>query len=265
MVVYFSLLALLGLTLYAVVAVYQTGISRHRLNLPLRQALRIVQLSDMHLGPYIGWGSLQRWLALANAERPDVVVITGDIFDRWFRGNRQKVIQQLATLQAPLGVYVVWGNHEYKLRLELLEFTEALEAVGIRVLLNDGVKLREDVFLAGVDDLRMGKPSLVAALRKQPREACTILLSHSPDILPYVPIRVNLVLCGHTHGGQIRLPLLGALITSSRYGQRYAMGWVEAPVKAYISRGLGVSTIPLRLNCPSELVVFDVLPHTQTA
>jgi predicted MPP superfamily phosphohydrolase len=73
---------------------------------------------------------------------------------------------------------------------------------------------------------------------------------------------VSLALAGHTHGGQVRLPFIGAPVTSSEYGQRFAQGWVHDPVRAYISRGLGVTAIPVRLLCPAELVILDLLPAT---
>ena len=100
------------------------------------------------------------------------------------------------------------------------------------------------------------------ALRDRPLEAACLLLAHNPDSLPHVPLSVDLALCGHTHGGQIRLPGWGPVFTSSEHGQRFASGWVEEPGVAlgYVSRGLGTVILPARLNCAAELAVFDLVP-----
>jgi predicted MPP superfamily phosphohydrolase len=112
-----------------------------------------------------------------------------------------------------------------------------------------------------VDDFKMGRPDLAATLQGIPSGIATLLLTHNPDQLPELARdQVSLALAGHTHGGQVRLPLVGALITSSDSGQRFAQGWVDDPVRAYTSRGLGVTALPVRLFCPPELAVFDLQP-----
>jgi len=170
------------------------------------------------------------------------------------------LVAELARLHAPLGVLAVWGNHDRSRFRRMDAFAAALEGAGIRVLVNEGVAVRADLHVAGLDDFRVGRPDLEATLAGRPATGTTLLLSHNPDVLPTVPLDVGLTLSGHTHGGQVVLPGVGALYTSSQYGDRFLAGWVEGPARGYVSRGLGVSSLPVRVNCPAELTVLDLAP-----
>ncbi|BDP42395.1 putative metallophosphoesterase [Deinococcus aetherius] len=266
-------LGLSALTGVALAQAYTFEVNHHRHELPgLRSPLRVVQLSDLHYGPYMGRGSVRGWVDAALALRPDVVLVTGDFVDRRGTSSLEPLFEELARLRAPLGVWGVWGNHDlaYLRRAAHREgrsteaareaFAGKLRRAGIRILRNEGAPLREDVFLAGVDDLRRGEVRLEAALSQAPAGGAVLLMSHTPDLLPEVPGRVGLSLCGHTHGGQVCLPLVGPLVTSSRFGRRFASGFVQGPAPGFVSRGLGVTTLPFRLNCPPEVVVFDFVP-----
>lgn len=105
-----------------------------------------------------------------------------------------------------------------------------------------------------------GRPDLRAALRERPAGSACPLASHNPDALPLVPIGVDLTLSGHTHGGQVVLPWIGAPFSSSRYGNRFLAGWVEGPARGYVSHGLGFSALPLRLDSPAELTLVELRP-----
>lgn len=241
--------------------VYHALVTRHRLALPkLHAPLKIVQLSDLHYGPFIREGSVRAWVAQAQAEAADLIVITGDVVDQELRRPLGPLTEALAGLSAPLGVWACLGNHDRVRFSDPHPLEEALAGAGIPLLVNRGVSLRDDLYLAGVDDYGTGEPSLEAALQDLPRRAASVLLCHQPDYLPEMPFGVDLTLIGHTHGGQIKLPVIGALYTSSRYGDLYAEGWVRQPDKVYVSRGLGVSTLPVRFNCPAELAVFELMP-----
>ncbi len=247
---------------------YRFRVTRHRRTLPkLNKPLRVAQLSDLHTGPFIGYTALREWVSAANAERPDLIVITGDFVDQWFGRDLATLERVLLDLRAPLGVWGVWGNHDHARfagNMERLE--QPLNRAGIQILNNRGVALRDDLYLAGVDDVQNGTPDVSLALRNRPLGAACLLLAHNPDFIPQVPQHgpqeVDLTLCGHTHGGQIHLPGWGPVFTSSAYGQRFAAGWMEEPGVAlgYVSRGLGTVILPARLNCSAELVVFDLLP-----
>lgn len=250
---------------------YEVNRYRHALS-GLGSPLRVVLLTDLHYGLYIGRRSVRAWVETALALRPDAVLITGDFVDRDGALPLPPLFAELARLRAPLGVWGVWGNHDlgFFARTARREgqapatvrgaFEERLRQAGVRVLCNAGVALRDDLFLAGVDDLRRGDARLAAALGQAPAGSAVLLLSHNPDLLPEVPGRVGLTLCGHTHGGQVCLPLAGPVVTSSRFGRRFAAGFVRGPAPGFVSRGLGVTTVPFRWNCPPEVVAFDFVP-----
>lgn len=222
-------------------------------------------MSDLHVGFWIRRGSLERWVKAVADEQPEVVVITGDLTDSARRNQVLPHLGALTGLKAPLGVWAVWGNHDYRFNnyssKDLSQLQGYLGQVGIQVLKNRGTPLRDDVYLAGVDDWWEGEPDVRTALGGKHNGAACVLLSHNPDFLYEVPKTVDLTLCGHTHGGQIVLPGYGPTFTSSKYKQKFAGGWVEDPVPGFISRGLGVASIPLRVNCPAELVVHQLMPE----
>ncbi len=259
--------------------VYRFVISEHSLPLPgLTAPVRVAQLSDLHYGLFIGRASVRRWVDAALAVRADLIVITGDFLDSSLnpRGHAG-LLAELSRLRAPLGVYGVWGNHDWtslNTGATRRAFAGNLREAGVRLINNAGLQLRDDLYLAGVDDWWFGEQDLGAALGGY-RGGATVLLAHNPDYLPYVPARVDLTLTGHTHGGQVRLPGLGPVYRSTL--GRKVQGWVRgdevavsdaegkpgvqhAGALGFVSRGLGVTAVPLRLNCPPEVVVLDLLP-----
>ncbi|MFC4452623.1 metallophosphoesterase [Deinococcus sonorensis] len=275
-----TLFTLLGGTLlYALSGAYRFRVSREAVPLRgLTTPLRVVQLSDLHYGNFIGARTVRRWVDAVLQEQPELIVITGDFLDSGM-GLRRKdqLLRELARLSAPLGVYAVYGNHDWtslNTQAARASFARRLEEVGIQVINNAGVQLRPDLYLAGTDDWWFGNQD-TAAMMAGYQGGAALLLSHNPDFLPNVPPQISLTLCGHTHGGQVQLPLLGAVKRASLYGTRFLEGWVNtAPaqpsaadgsiprtpprtIRGYISHGLGVTGVPLRLACPAELTVFD--------
>jgi uncharacterized protein len=244
--------------------------SSHTVALPgLQKPLRLVQLSDLHFGPYVSLMRVRAWVSAAMQQKPDLIVITGDIVDTITPISDQEILAlELAKLQAPLGVFAILGNHDYFFFYPRAKHKEAgtpemvqrFEAAGLKYLTNTGVQVREDVFLAGVDDLWKGTPDLIKALEQRPDTGASLLLCHNPDLLPQVPATVGLTLCGHTHGGQVRLPFDIGLLSVSKYGERFQKGFVEAPAKAFISRGLGTTGPPIRTFCNAELVTLELVP-----
>lgn len=228
----------------------------------LRRGVRLAFLTDLHLGPYMGRKQLTEWVEATSALEPDLVVLGGDLVDQMYSGDLSEVVELLSQLTAPLGVHAVLGNHDRTKYRNLAPLEAALEAAGVVLLRNEGTLLREDLYLAGIDDWRTGHPDAERALRDAPAtgRAARLFVSHNPDAIPHLPEGIDLLLAGHTHGGQIRLPLIGPLVTSSEYGRRFAEGWVDAPMPAFVSRGLGVSMLPIRLFCPPELVLLELQP-----
>lgn len=253
---------LLGLR--ATAAAYSFERPRYRRTVRgLKRGVRLAFLTDLHLGPYMGRRQLEEWVEATAALAPDLVLFGGDLVDQMYGGDLREVVELLPQLRSPLGVYAVLGNHDrtkYR-RLDLLK--EALDAAGVKLLINEGALIRDDLYLAGLDDWRTGHPDAERALAAAPvggDPAARVLVSHNPDAIPHLPNGIDLLLAGHTHGGQVRLPLIGPLVTSSEYGRRFAEGWVDAPMPAFVSRGLGVSMLPFRLLCPPELVLLELQP-----
>jgi predicted MPP superfamily phosphohydrolase len=217
--------------------------------------LTVAFLTDIHHGPYTPIEYVQAVVRTTLTLQPDLIVLGGDYSHR---GGQYiaPCFEALAGLQAPLGVYGVFGNHDYWNGAD--ETRQAMGSAGVRELTNDGVWLSrggERFRLAGVDDLWAGRPDLDAAVGDaRPDDSC-LLVSHNPDLAETLrDRRVGLMLSGHTHGGQVVFPSGGAPYTSSRYGQKYLYGLVQAPVtRVFVSRGLGTTHLPVRVGSRPEI------------
>lgn len=282
-----ALLALAGLGVVgagglAVGSTYQFQINRYRrVLLGLDRPMRVVQLSDLHYGPWVHAASVQAWVQATNDEQPDLIVITGDLIESGLRLDWLKGIYQAATpdlddllatlgeLQAPLGVYSIWGNHDNGVQESKRYLAQRLPKHGIQVLNNQGLFPRDDLYLSGVDDYWAEEANPKASLAGYRKGKASLALAHNPDFWDfYQDLPVSLVLSGHTHGGQVYLPGIGAPWTPSFYKQSYLGGWYNPgyspgspPVPGFVSRGLGMTVLPLRINAPAELVVFDFIPE----
>ena len=227
--------------------------------------VRVVLIADIHVaGPDMPPSRLARIVEQVRALRPDLVLIAGDFIGDKDFGTRiypaREVAAPLARLRPRLGTFAVLGNHDHW--RNDAEVRAALEAAGIRVLDNEAARVGP-LALGGLDDDFTGRANLPATLAAMGRiEGARILLSHSPDPFASLPDGVGLMLAGHTHCGQIRLPLVGALATKSRYGQRYACGRVDEGGKTLIvTAGLGTSVLPLRLLARPDLWVVTIGPE----
>lgn len=228
----------------------------------LHAPLRIAWLTDLHHGQHVRTRSVRAWIDAALDQAADLVLLGGDLVDHNPGADPvDDLVGELARVRAPLGVIAVAGNHDHGRFRSIAPFEALLREAGIELLVNRGVRVRDDLHIAGLDDLRNGRPDLAGALMGRGHDHATVLLSHNPDVLPEVPLDVGLTLAGHTHGGQVVLPGIGALYTSSQFGDRFLSGWVDGPARGYVSRGLGVSSIPVRINCPAELTVLDLVPE----
>lgn len=230
----------------------------------LTQPLRAVLVSDIHVaGPDMPPERLARIVAQINALRPDLVLIAGDLVSDKRVATRhyplEAAVAPLARLAPRIGSYAVLGNHDHW--RDAAEARLHLARAGIRVLDNEAVRAGP-VSVGGLDDDFTGRADVaptVSALRRLggPR----ILLSHSPDPFPQLPRDVALMAAGHTHCGQIRLPLVGAVSTMSRHGDRYACGRIDEEGRTLIvSAGLGTSMLPLRLGAVPDLWLIALRP-----
>src|SRR5579872_5238701 len=225
--------------------------------------LRIVQISDIHHGLFLPKDWLSEAVRQANRLNPDIIALTGD-FVTYSRRNIAPAAELLGRLRARYGVYAVLGNHDF--RVDANAITAALRRQRIDVLRNRHVTLwfgGESIYLAGVDDYGYGA-DLRRAMRGVPREAATVLLAHNPRVIHLASRHnVSLVLSGHTHGGQVNLPLLGTVYGRSPERLRYKIGWDRlGPTQIYVSRGIGTIVLPWRLRCPAEITHLELLPGT---
>jgi uncharacterized protein len=255
-----------ALASHMIVNSYRFRVERVQAHAPdLRDPVRVAFLADLHFGPFMRIGSVAAWVDAVGAAEPDLVLLGGDLVEGTSGVDTGPLLRELTRLRAPYGAFVIWGNHDHTRFPDLATFAGALERAGITVLRNRGVAVRDDLYVAGIDDYDVGEPDVEAALRARPQNSACLLVSHNPDALFMVPEDVDLTLCGHTHGGQVLIPGVGALVKSRGYGQLFARGWTRAPGLAYVSRGLGVGLVPMRLNCPPELTIVELLPVGATA
>jgi predicted MPP superfamily phosphohydrolase len=224
--------------------------------------LRAGVLSDLHAGvPHVGLGQIARAVDALNARRPDVQLLLGDHLDAsqpWRRRIAPEVVAaELARLRSPLGTISVVGNHDWRNSGD--HMWRALAGAGITVLEDRAVELDRGFWVAGLADMRHRRPDMADALREVPAGAPAIVLTHDPDMFPEVPEGVALTLAGHTHGGQVAIPLLRRPMMPSYYGERYARGHiVEHGRHLLVSSGLGTSGLPVRLLAPPEVLIVTL-------
>lgn len=261
-----------GLALAFVVAGYAQAVSdprivRYRIAVAGWPAgappLRIVQMSDIHVAwPDMPAARLARIVRQVNALRPDIVVLTGDysggkIWDRHV-GTFDTAVQPLARLQACYGVYAVRGNHDGPY------WTPIVFARTPIVLLQNRWVAAGPITLAGMDDVTgPGEPwgRTQAAVAGAPAGRPIVLIAHEPDFFKWVPPAVDLVLAGHTHGGQIVLPLVGMRPYLEPYLKAHRRGhFVEGARQMIVSSGIGTSVVPLRIGVPPEVLEITLGP-----
>lgn len=271
-------LVLPGTGAYAAVeAAQRLVVTRYRLNpphWPKGQRLSIAVVADLHAaGPNMGVARVREVVDATNAQGCDLIVLLGDFFatHRFVTEVVEPPVwaAELARLRASLGVYAIYGNHDWWHDIEGVR--QALRKVGIPAMENDAVRLGPQgsrFWLAGLGDQIAywlgpsrfrGVDDLPGTLKQVDTDDPVVLLVHEPDIFTEVPDRVSLTLAGHTHGGQIRLPFVEPFWAPSQYGARFAYGHiVETGRHMVVSGGLGCSKVPMRLGVPPEIVRIDL-------
>ncbi|MFN0087702.1 MAG: metallophosphoesterase [Blastocatellia bacterium] len=243
-----------------------------RQSIPLRnlprefRGFRIVQLSDIHHSPFLGEAEIAEAARRANELKPDLVVLTGD-----YVSHSPEYIpgcaRALGLLRAPHGVHAILGNHDHWTDGEMM--AAALRERGINVLINQSVRIEREgahFQLAGIDDLMVGRDDLEAALAGTYRSETRILLAHNPAIIRRAArAGVDLMLSGHTHGGQINWRMLvgredrpfGRWLR--RPSRRMMRGYARfGETQLYVNRGLGTVIVPLRYGCSPEITLLEL-------
>jgi uncharacterized protein len=221
---------------------------------------RIVQMSDFHLYPLTQPELVRRAVEISNGLDPDLVVLTGDYV--WHEVEAIHALMPiLADLRASFGVYSIMGNHELWTDASVVQ--SAFEKQGMPLLVNQGVALHrgeEQIFLAGLDDGWSGHPDLDAALADAVPGETVVLLYHEPDLSEQIASdgRVAVQLAGHSHGGQIQLSP-GVPIYTPYLSWKYPQGLYRVGnLWLYTNRGIGVTNIPWRYNCPPEITLITL-------
>lgn len=217
--------------------------------------LCIVHLTDFHHSLLTPLEDIERAVHLANQLGADVAALTGD-YVTLSRDYVWPVARALGKLRAPLGVFAVLGNHDFQVDSE--EITRALQAQRIHVLRNAHCALpgrSGTLWMVGVDDLWWGAEDFAAATASLPSGDPKVLLCHNPlGVHQAAEHDIDLVLSGHTHGGQVRLPVVGSVYGRSKLGRRFVEGWNRLNgTQVYVSRGIGKVLLPVRLGCPAEI------------
>lgn len=245
-------------------------IAAHTLALPRWPAacdgLRVAVLSDLHVGsPWNGLARVRRVVAATNGERPDLILLAGDYvvahgMPFGARVPPADVARELAGLRAPLGVYAALGNHDGW--WGAAEVRAALGSAGIAVLEDASQRVqRGDCAFAvvGISDLWTGAHDVAGAFAGVPPGLATLAVMHNPDLFPLLPARTALAVAGHTHGGQVRLPLLGRSSIPSQYGERFAAGAIVEGARHYfVTTGIGTSVFPMRFRVPPEIALLTL-------
>jgi predicted MPP superfamily phosphohydrolase len=240
--------------------------------------LKVGQISDIHAGPLVPQNLIREGVDIIIANQPDMIVLTGDFVSGatkflWtsYGGFKERhynyCMEELGRLKAPLGVFAVLGNHDFWSGEEVaLKIAHGLEGLGVHVLRNKAVPIERKgqyLYIVGVDDYWEGSYSLTDALINIPEDACRILLSHNPDInedIENLGEDIDFILSGHTHGGQVVLPFVGALYIPSPFGQRYLAGLIrDQERQTYVSRGLGLFFVPIRINSPPDVSLLTLV------
>jgi predicted MPP superfamily phosphohydrolase len=227
--------------------------------------LRIALIADIHSGgPFIDDNKLRKIVELTNQQNPDLIVLLGDYMspNSWHSRRVEPELTAVAmkSLQAPLGVYAVLGNHDWWYNGGRVR--GAFEANGIPVLDDEVTEIKwhdGSFWLVGLADFWTRPQHVSETIAKVPQGAPMIVITHNPDVFPGLPRSVPLLLAAHTHGGQVNLPLIGTLIVPSRFGRKYTAGHVfENGHHMFVTTGIGTSILPIRFRVPPEIVILTI-------
>lgn len=237
----------------------------HRLHLGDQskpEELKVVQLSDIQVSESYATNRLDKVIKKVNKENPDIIVFTGDLFDNYAQYNHeQEIIAKLSEMKATIGKYAVWGNHDYGGGAARV-YEQVMNAANFEVLKNAGETISladgKQVFIGGLDDSLLGNPSIDEALAYRQGYDYSIMLTHEPDVADgFIGTNTQLILAGHSHGGQVRLPFVEV---KNVLAEKYVRGLYELSdhTQLYVNTGLGTTKIHARMGVPPEISVFQL-------
>src|ERR1041384_1213799 len=224
---------------------------------------RVVQLSDVHHGPFSSREQIEQAVETANRLKPDLIALTGDYISKE-RHYAAPCAEMLGRLKARHGVYAVMGNHDHWVDAQLL--TDLFRAEGITVLINEGMRFEKNgaaFWLAGVDDTMVGLEDISLALAGSREDEMKLLLAHNPILLRRAArASVDLVLSCHTHGGQVAIRGERNTVKGARKRLLKGLGNL-GNLQMYVTRGLGTVVFPIRYGCPPEISLLELRSGTR--
>jgi predicted MPP superfamily phosphohydrolase len=256
----------------APVAAIGYGVFVQRMNIRLREqnilipnlaealdGIRIVQLTDIHLSPFLSEKELARAVAMANETHAHLALVTGDMISGK-RDPLDRCLQVLSNLRAEAGIYGCMGNHEIYAGAESYAKFRGAQ-LGLQYLRMESARLKfggAEINLAGVDYQRFHEPYLVGAQAMVEPGVLNVLMSHNPDVFPVAARQgYDLTLAGHTHGGQVRVEILREDLNIARFFTPYVDGlYTEGGRAIWVSRGIGTIGVPARLGAPPEVALL---------
>ncbi|EIT66308.1 metallophosphoesterase [Lactococcus garvieae] len=228
-----------------------------------RTPLNVVQISDLEVSEYYETNRLDKVIEKVNAQKPDILLFTGDLFDNYSKYPEQRapMIEKLKAFKANIGKYAVWGNHDYgggAVRV----YEDVMSAGGFTVLRNQGETLTlsdgRQVFLGGLDDSLLGNPSVSDTLAYRQNYDYAITMTHEPDVADaFIGTDTQLVLAGHSHGGQVWIPFYPI---KNVLAEKYTRGLyqLDAITQLYVNTGIGTTSIHARFGVIPEVTQFTI-------
>ncbi len=228
---------------------------------------KIALLGCLHAGcPSVGISKVKQVVDLINKQNPDLVFLLGDFLSNFVIGKKQvtpySIASELSRITSKLGTFAVYGNHDIWRGKD--EIRDSLQRFGIEILDNTcfslpPTEIKSDIRIAGVGWEGDQLEAVKATFKAIPQDAFLIALMHSPDTFSLLPQDVSLAFASHTHGGQVRLPIIGALLVPCKTGSKYASGvFKEGNKQLVVTSGIGTSIIPVRLFCKPEIVTVTL-------
>lgn len=233
------------------------------------EGLKIVQFSDTHLGATFTNKQLEKVVERINNLRPDIVVFTGDLIDHfgsYSSSDKKRTQTILSTLQAPLGKYAIFGNHDHG-GGGSRHYQQFMEEADFTVLQNEIETIKSTnghtINMIGLDDFLLGDPKVKQTLKDLKEDEFNVLLVHEPDVIDrFTTYPIDLQLSGHSHGGQVQFPFKGPIITpplAKRYTEgMYSLVGLNKPILLYVNRGIGTTKLPLRFFSKPEIAQFTL-------
>lgn len=226
--------------------------------------IKIVQFTDTQLGQFYSLSQLEQAVNKINEQDPDIVLFTGDLIDK---ANQYKDIDKvtsiMSNINSKLGKYAVWGNHDYGSGGHKY-YENIMTNSGFKVLVNETVSISinkdKNITISGLDEVMFGKPDAKHIIKMTNSDDVNILMLHEPDLISeFKDSNIDLAVAGHSHGGQVALPFIGAIVTPP-FGEKYTKGFYEISdrTKLYVNSGLGNTRSPFRLMNIPEISVFNV-------